>query len=170
LQVNTEVNRSLVAHVREGLLARHTRTFVDLFMGAGNFALPLLGCKLKGYAAELHPGAVRAATRAAAAQGLAFCEVRSGDAGAAAHDWSAQGLRFDAVLCDPPRAGLRETTAAVLQLAQRTLVYCSCKPKTLCSDVARVVAAGFTVEEVTLFDMFPQTAELEVVVWLRRTS
>lgn len=168
LQVNTEVNRLLVEHVRSGILQRQTKSFVDLFMGSGNFALPLLSSGLEGYAVELHAGAVRAAVQAAKAQGLRFTEAHTGDAAGCARAWVERGLEVDLVICDPPRAGLKGEVHTVARLARSSVVLCSCNPRSLVRDVAAFVAAGFGVESVSWFDMFPQTSHLESVVWLER--
>ena len=168
MQVNTEVNRLLVEHVRSGLLLRQATDFVDLFMGSGNFALPLLAKGLAGYAVEAHVGAVRAAVRAAQAQGLSFAEARSGDADRCTREWLERGLEVDIVICDPPRPGLKGGVPTVARLARRAVVLCSCNPRSLVRDVADFLAQGFAVAEVSLFDMFPQTSHLESVVWLHR--
>jgi 23S rRNA (uracil1939-C5)-methyltransferase len=70
------------------------------------------------------------------------------------------------VLLDPPKTGLSER---VLDLLSGTpvsqLVYVSCNPATLARDLAGL-AATYQLISVTPFDMFPQTAEVEVVVFM----
>lgn len=168
MQINTRVNRLLVAHVRSGIVARGATSFADLYMGAGNFALPLLASGLTGYAVEAHAGAVRAALRAAQEQGLGFALAEAGDAATSAHRWLDQGLGVDVVVADPPRAGLGSAVLAAARLAQSSVVLCSCNVRSLVRDVAALLGAGFRVERVTLFDMFPQTPHVESVVWLGR--
>jgi len=168
MQVNTRVNRLLVDHVRSGIAARGARSFADLFMGAGNFALPLLAAGLEGYAVEAHAGAVRAATRAAQAQGFGFVLAEAGDAASSANRWLGQGIGVDVVVADPPRAGLGSALLATARLARSQVVLCSCHVRSLGRDVAELLGAGFRVEQVALFDMFPQTPHVESVVWLER--
>ena len=168
MQINTRVNRLLVAHVQSGIVARGATSFADLFMGAGNFALPLLAAGLAGYAVEAHAGAVRAAQRAAQAQGLDFARVEAGDAARIANHWLDQGLAVDVVVTDPPRAGLGSAGLLAARLARGSVVLCSCNVRSLVRDVAALLSAGFHVERVALFDMFPQTPHVESVVWLDR--
>jgi 23S rRNA (uracil1939-C5)-methyltransferase len=168
MQVNGAVNRALVSHVVRGLAQRGAGEFADLFMGAGNFALPLLAAGARGRGAERHAGAVAAARRVARARGLDGEGFSAGDALPIAERWLAEGVRFDAVLCDPPRAGLGALAGAVARLTRRWLVLCSCRPETLGADVRRLCGEGFAVDAVSLFDMFPQTRHVEAVVWLDR--
>jgi tRNA/tmRNA/rRNA uracil-C5-methylase (TrmA/RlmC/RlmD family) len=169
MQVNSAVNVQLVAHVVSGMVQRGVRSFADLFMGAGNFTLPLLAAGLRGRGVELHSGAVAAAQDAARAQGLVSEGFYAGDTGLRVSAWLDQGHGMDAVLCDPPRAGLGASAPLVARLARRWLVLCSCQPETLCADIARILPEGFRVQSISAFDMFPQTRHLEVVAWLQRS-
>jgi len=78
-------------------------------------------------------------------------------------------LRPDAILLDPPRAGLdRKALDAVLRLAPPTLIYVSCDPPTLARDAARLIQGGYTVEQIRPFDMFPQTYHIESIAVFTR--
>lgn len=72
-----------------------------------------------------------------------------------------------AIIVDPPASGLsREVRNAIVDLAPETLIYVSCNPPTLARDL-RDLQGKFTIDSVTPLDMFPQTAEIEVVAHLR---
>jgi 23S rRNA (uracil1939-C5)-methyltransferase len=75
----------------------------------------------------------------------------------------------DAVLVDPPRAGLEPPALdALLDLAPGRLVYVSCDPATLARDGKRLAQAGYRLERVTPLDLFPQTYHIETVSrWVR---
>jgi len=74
-----------------------------------------------------------------------------------------------AVIVDPPRAGLdRAALDALIRLGAPVLAYVSCDPATLARDARRLLAAGYTLEQVTPFDLFPQTYHIESVSWFRR--
>ncbi|MRR32567.1 class I SAM-dependent RNA methyltransferase [bacterium] len=80
-------------------------------------------------------------------------------------------LKPQAVLLDPPRAGLDPTAmAALIESAPQQIVYVSCDPATLARDLREIVAAGYTLESVTPFDLFPQTYHIETVVLLARNK
>jgi tRNA/tmRNA/rRNA uracil-C5-methylase (TrmA/RlmC/RlmD family) len=71
------------------------------------------------------------------------------------------------LILDPPATGLtREVRQAMLTHPPRTVIYVSCNPATLARDLVELQET-YEVLSVTPFDMFPQTAEIEVVVQLR---
>jgi 23S rRNA (uracil1939-C5)-methyltransferase len=71
------------------------------------------------------------------------------------------------LIVDPPATGLSETVRkAIIDLAPQTLIYVSCNPPTLARDL-RELQDKFIIKSVTPLDMFPQTAEIEVVAQLR---
>ena len=72
------------------------------------------------------------------------------------------------VIVDPPATGLAENARRVIvDLAPATLIYVSCNPATLARDL-KEMQERLTIESVTPLDMFPQTAEIEVVTHLHR--
>jgi 23S rRNA (uracil1939-C5)-methyltransferase len=75
--------------------------------------------------------------------------------------------RQPALIVDPPATGLSpELRRVILDSPPRTVIYVSCNPPTLARDLAEL-RQRFTVVSITPFDMFPQTAEIEVVAHLR---
>jgi 23S rRNA (uracil1939-C5)-methyltransferase len=71
------------------------------------------------------------------------------------------------IIVDPPATGLTEgVRTAISDLAPDTLIYVSCNPPTLARDL-RNLHEKFAIESVTPLDMFPQTAEIEVLAHLR---
>jgi 23S rRNA (uracil1939-C5)-methyltransferase len=70
------------------------------------------------------------------------------------------------LIVDPPATGLSENVCkAIIDLAPQTLIYVSCNPPTLARDL-RELHQKFIIESVTPLDMFPQTAEIEVLAHL----
>jgi tRNA/tmRNA/rRNA uracil-C5-methylase (TrmA/RlmC/RlmD family) len=71
------------------------------------------------------------------------------------------------IIVDPPATGLTEAVRKIIaDLAPDTLIYVSCNPPTLARDL-RDLHEKFAIESVTPLDMFPQTAEIEVVAHLQ---
>lgn len=167
-QVNWEVNQMLIEHVVQGALERQTSSFADLYCGSGNFTLPLLARGMIGVAVETNPQSITALRRAAQEQGLSLAMAHCGDVAQFADRAALEGQRYDLVLVDPPRAGLKAGIDDVAKLATRYLAICSCDPVTLARDLRGLLDRGFVLEKITAFDMFPQTHHVEVVAWLVR--
>ncbi|MDP9038435.1 MAG: 23S rRNA (uracil(1939)-C(5))-methyltransferase RlmD [Acidobacteriota bacterium] len=80
-----------------------------------------------------------------------------------------QRERPDLVLLDPPRTGAGAEVCALLgRLAAPTLIYVSCSPEHLAPDLGILAAAGYKVDALHLFDLFPQTTHTETVAILTR--
>ncbi|MBE7213047.1 MAG: 23S rRNA (uracil-5-)-methyltransferase RumA, partial [Gluconacetobacter diazotrophicus] len=109
--------------------------------------------------------AVEAARRDAAPHEEYLC----GDVGALLPDALARLPAEGGVLIvDPPAEGLAgPVRAAVAALPPAEMIYVSCNPATLARDLGALRSA-YGIASVTPLDMFPQTAEIEAVVHLRR--
>ena len=86
-------------------------------------------------------------------------------------------LQPDAVLLDPPRAGLARGAAERLAaLGAARIVYLSCDPATLARDLKIICAdpesgrARYTLDRVTGIDLFPQTPHVEALAVLNRVA
>jgi tRNA/tmRNA/rRNA uracil-C5-methylase (TrmA/RlmC/RlmD family) len=71
----------------------------------------------------------------------------------------------EVVIVDPPRTGMSaEALVTVVGLNASRLIYVSCDVATLARDARRIVDAGYAIERVDAFDMFPNTPHVETVV------
>ncbi|MBR2801784.1 MAG: 23S rRNA (uracil(1939)-C(5))-methyltransferase RlmD [Erysipelotrichaceae bacterium] len=77
---------------------------------------------------------------------------------------------FEALIVDPPRAGLtKELCTSLLKNGPQRIAYISCDPSTLARDL-KVLQKAYKVGKVDLFDQFAYTDHLEAVVLLSRRS
>jgi len=85
---------------------------------------------------------------------------------------SVKGPLVETVVVDPPRTGMsREALNAVLLPHAPRVVYVSCDVATLARDARRLVDAGYRLERIDAFDLFPNTPHVEtVVVFVRQES
>ena len=74
------------------------------------------------------------------------------------------------VLANPPRAGLgQRLTRDLLESTASALLYSSCNPQTLARDLISLRGRGaLSVRAIRIFDFFPRTPHLEVLVRLDR--
>jgi 23S rRNA (uracil1939-C5)-methyltransferase len=168
-QVNWAVNQLLVQALLDGAQRASALSFCDLYCGAGNFSLPLLARGLVGLGIESSRSAIAAAKRAAKEQALLSARFIAGDVRAEL-ERLARSERFDLVVLDPPRSGARDVLSELIRREARHIAYCACDPVTLARDLRSLCDAGYNLEQLTGFDMFPQTHHFETLAWLRRSS
>jgi 23S rRNA (uracil1939-C5)-methyltransferase len=81
-----------------------------------------------------------------------------------------QRNRPDLVVMDPPRAGVGAESCALLsKISAQEMVYVSCDPVTMARDLKTMTGAGYSIAELHMIDLFPQTFHLESVVVLRKS-
>ena len=81
-----------------------------------------------------------------------------------------RGERFDLLVMDPPRTGIRDVLHEVAGLGAPHVAVVSCDPVTLARDLKGLRKAGYALASVTGFDMFPHTHHLEALAWLSRAA
>ncbi|MBL7499344.1 class I SAM-dependent RNA methyltransferase [Frankia sp. CNm7] len=168
-QVHPAAARTLVDAVLAALAPRAGDRALDLYAGAGLFAAFLaeaVGPDGEVIAIESDAAAVASAARSLA--DLPWVSVRPvrvtartvrGCVG------SAGGV--DVAVLDPPRTGAGpDVLAALLALRPRAVAYVACDPVALARDLAVAEGAGYLVDEVRGFDLFPMTAHVECVARL----
>jgi len=75
--------------------------------------------------------------------------------------------KVDVIITDPPRAGMDTKTINIIQkLNPKKLIYISCDPMTLARDL-KLLNATYSLEDITLFDMFPNTKHVETMCVLK---
>jgi 23S rRNA (uracil1939-C5)-methyltransferase len=68
----------------------------------------------------------------------------------------------DTVIVDPPRSGIsKPAMQAVAGMGARRVVYVSCDPATMARDARRLIDAGYRLETLRAFDLFPNTPHVE---------
>ena len=142
---------------------------LDLYCGVGTITLCMAKAAGKVIGVEMVEQAVVDARENAARNGIDNAEFFCGDAGKAALELEAKGLRPDVVVVDPPRKGLNaDTIDALSKMAPRRIVYVSCDPATLARDVALLKEHGYLLKNAQAADLFPRCAHVESIVCLCR--
>lgn len=162
-QAQPEMNRVLQQRVVElvGAGQPGPRDVLELYAGAGNLTAGLAQAGHRVTALERNEELVRAGQENLARRGLSGVWL-AGDVEALLPSLE-QGT-FDTVVLDPPREGAAAALAALSLKGVRQLVYVSCNPRSLATDLSELRRAGFQVAQTHALDMFPHTAHVESVV------
>jgi 23S rRNA (uracil1939-C5)-methyltransferase len=170
-QTNVAAAELLVRLVSEAVPAAASRV-LDLYAGAGLFALPLAKRGLQVTAIEEHPGAVADGVAARKLNGIEAARCRF--LAARVEDAIKRPLPSlpDVVVLDPPRGGCerRVLQHVLARLRPPRLIYVSCNPAALAEDLAAARAFGYGAARVQPVDMFPHTPHIEAVAVLTRRS
>jgi 23S rRNA (uracil1939-C5)-methyltransferase len=159
-QVNRFLVEELITIVTEG---RQGQLAWDLYAGVGLFSKQLAKkfqqvVAVEAAATELTNSFRGPGKRAVEATTVEF--LRSA---------VVQRERPQLIVMDPPRAGVGAEVCSILaRIAAPEIIYVSCDPVTLARDLKLLAEAGYSIIELHLVDLFPQTFHLETVVILRR--
>ncbi len=168
-QTNDAIAERLVEHVSD-LIPERGALLIDVYCGAGFFSKHLLDKfdRIVGIDWDVH--AIATAQENAGEKETYLAgnadELLCQQVGAV-HRTDPSDNALTTLIVDPPATGLSPVVQnAILDLRPHTFIYISCNPATLARDLAQF-RERFTIESMTPFDMFPQTAEIEVVAKLQ---
>ena len=163
-QANWRMNQAMVRRIGAILGDRGVSAgarLLDLYAGAGNFALPLAAKVREVVAVEGEARSFRELRGNVRENALANVRiVRS-----SVETFRPEG-RFDALVLDPPRSGLSERALSrVREIAARNVLYVSCNPSTLARDV-RSLSDRYDLASLEMHDFFPNTHHVEALAVL----
>jgi len=185
-----QVNRALLPEMVDLVASESGGLLLDLYAGVGLFSAALAQKFTEVVAVESSEEAARDLAVNLSAAGEEACaaspesapssSLRAGATDqrergrkttaikAAAEEWLPScGLKPDLVIVDPPRAGLDpRVTEALSHIRPPRMIYVSCDPSTLARDLGLLSSAGYRLQELHLFDLFPQTYHIETVAKL----
>jgi tRNA/tmRNA/rRNA uracil-C5-methylase (TrmA/RlmC/RlmD family) len=147
----------VLSHVREGA------SVVDLYAGVGLFAVS--AAAVRGARVTAVEGSrVSASDLACNADGMLepVCDSVERFLGVA-------NKAADVVIADPPRTGLsQDALEGIVRLGAPTFAYVSCDVATLARDARALCAAGYRLDGLVGFDLFPNTPHVETVATFTR--
>lgn len=173
-QVNTLIAARLVDEVLARLDLRGQERVLDLYCGVGLFTLPLSLRAAHVTGVEFSPSATADAAANLAAlrvehPHMAETTILTATVEEALVRPEIADGRWDAVVLDPPRAGVdRAALEHLLGLRPPQIVYVSCDPATLARDARILADGGYVLGPTQPLDMFPQTHHVESVVRFSR--
>jgi 23S rRNA (uracil1939-C5)-methyltransferase len=147
-----------------------TEVVYDLFCGTGTIGLSLAARAGSVWGVEISEEAVACAIENADLNGIGNASFFAGNVSLALEELRERAGPPDAVVVDPPRAGLAgKALRRLARLEAPRVVYVSCNPTTLAGDLKALREEwGYELVRCTPVDMFPHTPHIESVSLLER--
>ncbi|MHB8643565.1 MAG: 23S rRNA (uracil(1939)-C(5))-methyltransferase RlmD [Gaiellaceae bacterium] len=172
LQTNTRMAEELYELAIEFAGLTGGETVYDLYCGIGSIGLSMAAHALTVWGVDVEEESIACALENADLNGISNAAFFAGEVGRSLEDLRARAGEPDLVVVDPPRAGLAgKALKRVGETGARRLVYVSCNPTTLSSDVKTLRDDyGYELLRVRPVDMFPHTPHVECVSLLEKSS
>lgn len=170
-QTNTETIEKLYQTVIDYIndLNIQNPIIFDLFSGTGTIGQIVSNTAKNVYSIEIVDEAVKKAIENAKLNNIENICFLTGDVFEKIDELSNKNIKPDIMIIDPPRAGiLSKTIKKLVEYNCKYLVYVSCNPNTLYTDVNELKEYGYTVKKARLVDMFPFTSHIETVMLLEK--
>lgn len=146
-------------------------TVLDLYCGAGTIGLSMAPKAKEVIGVEIVEQAVSDAIENARINKINNARFICKDAAAAAEELSAQGIRPEVVVIDPPRKGCDKALIdTIVKMIPEKIVYVSCDPATLARDLTIFAEKGYPTLSATPLDMFPRTPHVECVTLMSKVE
>ena len=161
-QVNTKQAEFMINLVGDRLNLNGEEILVDAYAGVGVFASLLSDRVRRVIAIEESQAAVKDALFGL--DDLKNIYYKEGKTEEVLKELEDQ---IDVIILDPPRTGCHPNAIdSVIASKANKIAYVSCDPPSLARDLSMLVDGGYTVENVSPIDMFPQTYHTECVATL----
>jgi 23S rRNA (uracil1939-C5)-methyltransferase len=172
LQTNTGMAERLYELAGEFAGLTGGETVYDLYCGIGTIGLTLASRALTVWGVEVSEESVACAIENADLNGITNAAFFAGETADSLAELSERAGNPDIVVVDPPRAGLsNKAVRRLARLEAPKIVYVSCNPTTLASNVKEFAAEwGYRLERTRPIDMFPHTPHVESVSLLTRAA
>ena len=169
-QNNPFILPAFVDHVVAEAKASGATHLVDAYCGSGLFGLSAAASFQSVIGIEISETSVEKAKRNAESNGITNASFIAASAEHLFKDLVLPAQET-VVIVDPPRAGCGEDFLRQLfQFGPKAVVYVSCNPPTQMRDLVLFQEAGYGLDLVQPFDLFPQTRHLECVMTLSRKA
>ena len=160
-QTNTKGAEKLYSMVRDFMGNSDNKVVFDLYCGTGTIGQIVAPKAKKVVGIELIEEAVEAAKENAKLNNLENCQFIAGDVAKVIQNVKDKP---DIIILDPPRAGVHPVALDyVIKFNAKEIIYVSCNPKSLVTDLQVLTKAGYKIEKIKLKDMFPHTPHVETV-------
>lgn len=167
-QINLEQNQRLIQTVLQLSEIKKEGSILDLYAGVGNLTLPLAMGAKKVLGIEENGLAIEDALFNMKRNGIRNCDFVHGKVEDVLIGIKKENL--DCIVLDPPRTGCKGVLNQMVRLKPKKIVYVSCEPTTFARDLSCLMERGYSLQNLGLIDMFPQTYHMEVVGQLMKSQ
>ena len=145
-------------------------TVYDLYCGTGTIGLALAPHAMSVWGVDISEESIACALENLDLNATGNAAFFAGNVGQVLEELAERAGQADLVVVDPPRAGLAgKALKRTGELGAAKIVYVSCNPTTLASDVKVLCEQyGYWLERTKPVDMFPHTPHVESVSLLVR--
>ena len=142
---------------------------LDAYSGVSAFGLQMYDIANEIVCVEENPSATKDALKNIELNNVKNCRVVNGKAFDIFDNLIKENKQFDVILLDPPRKGCgKESLEKVIKLCGKNIVYVSCNPSTLASDIKFLHENSFKTKYIQPVDMFCHTPHIECVALIER--
>lgn len=146
-------------------------TVLDLYCGTGALGMVAAAKAKQVIGIELNPESVRDARANCLYNQIHNVHFYAGDVGEVIRSLREKKViaAVDAVILDPPRAGLDPSALRHLEeLKPKKIIYISCNPLTQAENIEALKRAGYRLSLLQPIDQFPHTYHIENIALLER--
>lgn len=162
-QINDNVTIKMYDKIKEYCGKDKVDMILDLYCGTGTIGIYVSKCATKVIGIEINKQAIKDANRNKKLNKVNNIEFIANDVSKVINKLK---INPDIIIVDPPRAGLDEKTIkTIIKMNPQKVIYTSCDPMTLARDL-NILKYYFKIEELTPFDMFPNTYHVECITLL----
>lgn len=177
-QPNQKVNEKMIEWVLQN--SEQKDDLCELYCGGGNFTIPMSNYFQKVLGTEVSKTSIQSAKkncelnnttnikfiRLAAEEFVEAKEKKRDFRRLKQEDVDLDTYNFSTIFVDPPRAGLDNTTRALVKDFNQ-IIYISCNPETLKRDLQEIIKTH-TIQKFAFFDQFAFSSHIESGVVLKK--
>lgn len=167
-QPNTYQAEKLYSHAIQLMQAPKGGVVYDLYCGTGTLGICMAKQARRVIGIELSPESSLDARENVKHNQFTHVSIYTGDVGQVLPTLlQDQDLRPDAVMVDPPRAGLDNRALQHLLAVKAPIInYISCNPQTQAANLEILVKEGYRIQTIQPVDQFPHTIHVENIAIL----
>jgi 23S rRNA (uracil1939-C5)-methyltransferase len=168
-QANPAAAKKLYETVAEMPALTGKENILDLYCGVGPTSLYLARSARVVWGIDESSVSIDTCKQNARRNGFSNCRFFAGDVREKIMEAYKSLGQVDSIILNPPRKGVQPAAMeAILAVNAPKIIYASCEPNSLARDLDKLVNQRYRIVRLQPFDMFPQTAQVENVVLLKK--